>query len=364
MKWHMSWICVLLAILGVHGAGASGLKNAEGPAPRIEFHLFGGDMTPGAPLASWYKNIGITDVWLYPVNGAFPQDQPRDTQLNVAQMEANGILATYRKNNIHFWWFERPVPDYMYYVDSRVPGAPRDVIWSSSATADARWKSICDGIRSLYGGARNAGFEGIVYDTEAYYSYKGQGIPWLWQGHEGQLGPLGNYYLRGKQVGDAILSVWPNARVMLVYSFGYLAEYWWYKGLQDSGVDVFLAIEHTYGAGPAKAGDHWYQHWWRPGMLAGVVSDKRSSFDFIPDDRHIVSGLFPIDFGTKNLNYEFRYFMEQISQARRLSGGGPFAVWIWPQGPFTPDSWQSVAYPEGVSANDYFELMRSSSLQN
>ena len=335
----------------------------ETSAGKIQYHLFGGDMRIGAPLAPWYRQIGITDVWLYPLQGAFPQDQRTEDQKSVDDLQREGILRSYNANGIRYWWMERPVPDYLYVIQSRSSDASPGVIWSSGESPDAAWKAICEGIRLTYGGARAAGFEGIVYDNEGYYSYVGPGKPWLWQGHDQELGPQGNYYTRGVQIGKAILSVWPEARVMMVYAIGYPGEYWWYKGFHDSGVDLYLAVEHTYGAGPAKAGDQWYQHWWRPGELKGVVQEKRAFFNFLPDDRHVVSGLFPIDFGAHAPNYDFKYFREQIEQASTLSGSGPFAVWIWPQGEFTPESFRSVAYPAGVTAEDYLGVMRSTSLQ-
>ena len=354
------------AAAGVSEGNAVGSDKSGGSLAhqKLEVHLFGGDMRPGAPLARWYRDIGITDVWLYPVHGAFPQDQAPETQRSLPQLAEDGILGAYGANAIRYWWFERPVPDYFYYMDSQGADPGKDVIWGTTERAEARWAEVCGNIQRIYGSVRDAGFAGIVYDNEAYYSYAGPAKRWLWEGHEGQLGPTGNYYRRGKQVGSAIMSVWPNPRVMMVYSFGYPGEYWWYKGFKDSGVDLYLAVEHTYGAGPAKSGDQWYQHWWRPGKLTGIVEWKRSVFRFLKDNRHVVPGLFPIDFGTGLPNYEFRYFKEQLQQASALAGDGPFSVWLWPQGDFSPERWNDIRFPPGISANDYVNLLKSYSLQN
>lgn len=342
-------------------AAAHGSEIAPIDSPnRIQIHLFGGDVSPRAPLAFWYHEIGITDVWLYSLKGVFPQDQRPSDQRSLSELAHDGVLVGYSANQIRYWWFERPVPDYLYYsYRAQHPSVDdSDNIWSSRSSADGEWDVVCRRIGALYGSLRDAGFAGIVYDNEGYYSYKESERPWVWGGHDGELGPDGNYYKRGLEVGAAISAVWPRARAIMVYSFGYPGEYWWYKGLHDAGVDIYLGIEHSYGAGPAKPGDHWYQHWWSRGELTGVVKEKCALFNFVPDDRHIISGLFPIDFGRAEPNYDLTYFREQLRQASTLTGSGPFAVWIWPQGPFTPGSWKEVRYPEGVSREDYWRLMR------
>ncbi|MBE3063439.1 MAG: hypothetical protein IMZ69_00235, partial [Spirochaetes bacterium] len=288
---------------------------------------------------------------------------PEDQQ-SIENLKKNNVLVSYRQSSINYWWFERPVPDVMYYQDESRADVDKDVIWGDSTFINGQWATMCDRIATVYANVCEEGFSGIVYDNEAYYSYVGKGKPWLWEGHPGELGPNGNYYKRGLQIGKAIGSVWPRAKVMMVYAMGYPGEYWWYKGFQDAGVDLYLAIEHTYGAGPEKLGDQWYQHWWRAGQLTGVVDEKRTLFDFIPDDRHIVSGVFPIDFGAGKQNYDVRYFAEQLRQVSTLRGAGPFGVWIWPQGSFTPDSWKVVRYPQGTTFDSYWGVMRSYSLQD
>jgi hypothetical protein len=341
---------------------SAGLPNNGSPgtpASRIDIHLFGGDLGPGAPLAAWYRSVGITDVWLYFVKGVFPQDQPPESQLDLASLEDTGVLAGYRREGIRFWWFERPVPDYLYYLNMGLAELESDGIWGRSPSVDRIWESIGISIANTYGRVRNAGFSGLVFDNEAYYSYKGSGTPWLWEGHSRELGLNGNYYRRGLQVGQYIQAAWSGAHIIMVYGIGYPGEYWWYRGFHDSGVDLFLAVEHTYGAGPWKPGDQWYQHWWSPLQLKGVIASKREVFDFIEDDRHILAGLFPIDFTLKSQNYAFRYFAQQLGQAAQLSGNVPFGVWIWPQGPFTPDSWQTINYTDKSSFADYWEIMKS-----
>ncbi len=353
-------VACALGFAGAPAVQAGGTPEGQTtPGSLLAVHLFGGDMRPGAPLAAWYHEIGITDVWLYTVKGAFPQDQDPATQRDPGQLEADGILDSYRQNRVRYWWFERPVPDYLYYNESGSPAAPREVIWSSGASTDAAWASVCEAIADVYPRVRAAGFEGIVYDNEAYYSYQGPGKPWLWQGNERQLGPQGNYYLRGRQVGDAIIRAWPGAKVLMVYSFGYDGEYWWYRGFHDAGVDVFLAVEHTYGAGPPHAGDQWYQHWFRGMHLPATVAWKRAIFNFLPDDQHVISGLFPIDFSAGLQNYDLRYFRQQLQEAQGLSAGNRGAIWLWPQGDFSPQSWEAVHYSDGSTAADYLAALRA-----
>jgi hypothetical protein len=327
---------------------------------KIQIHLFGGDLSAHVPLATWYHEIGITDVWLYSLNGVFPQDQPASTQRSLSQLEVDGVLAAYSSSQIRYWWFERPVPDYFYlkYREEYSTEGNSDTIWASGSRADRAWERICRRVEAFYGAVRDAGFAGIVYDNEAYYTYQGFARPWTWGGHDSELGLAGNYYRRGVEVGSAINTVWPRAKVIMVYSFGYPGEYWWYKGFHDAGIDVYLGIEHSYGAGPPRLGDEWYQHWWSGGGLAGIVKEKRAFFDFITDDRHVSAGLFPIDFGRALPNYDLIYFREQLQQAAMLSGSGPIVVWIWPQGDFTPNRWKDVKYPDGIFREDYWRLMR------
>jgi hypothetical protein len=331
------------------------------PPRRVDVHLYGGDTSPGAPLASWYRSVGITDVWLYPLKGAFPQDQRPETQQTARELEANETLASYRKNHIRYWWFERPVPDFFYHVAKRAD-APGSNLWDSSSKTASLWAGVCERIASIYPQARKAGFCGVVYDTESYYSYqgdeKGREKPWVWGGHDDQLGLNGNYYKRGLQIGRAIHSVWPDAKVLMVYAFGYEGEVWYYRGVKDGGADLYIGPEHTYGAGPPERGNQWYQSWWQGRKTKDTCDWKRAQFSYIADNQHVMAGVFPIDFGAKTPNYRAEYFHEQLQSAAEADSKGPIAVWIWPQGPFTPQSWQEVKYASGESADDYLQVLR------
>ena len=323
---------------------------------RIEVHLFGGDMTPGAPLAAWYRDIGITDLWLYPFQGAFPQDQRPETQQTPEQVA--GLLAAYRKHGLRYWWMERPVPDVLYQT---AKGEGRQ-LWDGSAETDQQWQAVCRRIGEICPRVKAAGFRGIVYDNESYYSYqgdeKGDQRPWLWGGHASECGPQGHYYQRGLQVGRAIRAAWPEARVVMVYAFGYEGERWWYQGFHDAGVDLYLGPEHTYGSGPPDLGPAWYQSWWQGRHLKATCDWKRTQFPFVADNTHIVAGLFPIEFTAKQPNYRARHFWEQLQEAATADPRGPIPVWIWPQGPFTPESWQQVQYSAPDTAESYLQALR------
>lgn len=332
------------------------------PARRVEVHLYGGDLCDGAPLASWYREIGLTDVWLYPLKGAFPQDQRPETQKTAQDLEEAGTLDAYRRNHLRYWWFERPVPDFFYETSKRAD-FPQSHLWDDSPETAALWAAVCDKIATIYPTARQAGFAGLVYDTEAYYSYQGdesgQEKPWLWGGHADQYGLDGNYYQRGRQVGQAIQAVWPKAKVIIAYSFGYEGERWWYQGLMDGGVELYLGPEHSYGAGPpGDLGDAWYQSWWGGRKTKETCDWKRTQFPFIPNNQRIVAGLFPIDFGAQKPNYRAKYFREQVASAANDDPNGPIPVWIWPQGPFSPASWAAVNYAPGDTAADYLQVLR------
>ena len=141
-------------------------------------------------------------------------------------------------------------------------------LWDRSPETDRAWADVCAKIRTIYPQVKAAGFRGVVYDTESYYSYQGDeaGLqkPWVWGGHASQYGPQGMYYRRGQQMGAAMKTAWPGIRVIMVYAFGYPGERWWYEGVRDAGVTLLLGPEHTYGAGPpGDLGAAWYQSWWQ-----------------------------------------------------------------------------------------------------
>jgi hypothetical protein len=334
------------------------VASAGDASRRVEVHLFGGDMTDGALLAPWYRNIGITDVWLYTLQGAFPQDQAPETQRSVQDLQDDGVLDSYRANHVRYWWFERPVPDVLY---TQAKHEDSD-LWDGSQASDAAWDEVCRRIGEIYPQVRAAGFEGLVYDNEAYYSYEGDEAgetkPWVWGGHADEYGPEGGYRRRGLQVGKAVRAVWPQAKVIMVYAFGYEGERWWYQGFADAGLRVYLAPEHTYGAGPGDLGHAWYQSWWRGRKTKATCDWKRAQFPFIESNQRVIAGLFPIDFGAGKPNYRAADFRAQLDSAANDDPDGPIAVWLWPQGPFTPASWDSVTYAEGDSSWDYLDALK------
>jgi hypothetical protein len=338
-----------------------GGSMASAPSRRVEVHLFGGDLSDGAPLAPWYREIGITDVWLYPLKGAFPQDQRPETQRTAEELRAAGVLGAYRRNKLRYWWFERPVPDVLYERCKR-PESPAANLWDGSPETEAVWAEVCQRVAEIYPRVRAAGFAGLVYDNEAYYSYqgdeRGDTKPWVWGGHATEYGREGHTYRRGLQVGRAIHAVWPQARVIMVYAFGYEGERWWYQGFADAGLPVYLGAEHTYGAGPGDLGNAWYQSWWQGRATKETCDWKRIQFPFVTSNRRVIAGLFPIDFGARKPNYRARYFREQLASAANDDPAGPIPVWLWPQGPFTPESWQAVVHPEGETAADYLQALR------
>lgn len=355
----------LLAVLAV--ASPSCVSTA--PSRRVEVHLYGGSWDKGALLlAPWYRSVGITDVWLPYPKGAFPVDAGPELQgvYSLDEIKAIGTLDAYRKNHIRYWWFERPVPDY-FYEKSKRPDFPKSHLWDSNTDTDALWTDVCNKIKSIYPQVRKAGYSGIVYDSEAYYSYKGDASgkaekPWLWGGHDDQYGFNGNYYKRGLQMGQAINAVWPKAKMIIAYAFGYDGERWWYQGLNDAGLDFYIGPEHTYGAGPyvnmPELGNEWYQSWWQGRKTKETCDWKRTQFPFIRDNQHVNAGLFPIEFNTKKALYRAKYFREQLAGAANDDPKGPIPVWIWPQGPFTPEGFQAVKYASGETAEDYLNALR------
>lgn len=368
MQLAVCFSCFLVGSLSWSAEPVKNMGKNTVSAPtsrRVEVHLYGADMRVGAPLARWYHEIGITDVWLAYAKGAFPQDTANNgyapDALPVETLAANGTLAAYRENQIRYWWFERPVPDFLYQISKR-PDFPKSNLWDTSAETDAVWAGIGQKIAAIYPRVRQAGFSGLVYDTEAYYSYqgdeKGTLKPWIWGGHDAQYGRTGNYYKRGMQVGQAIHAAWPHAKVIIAYAFGYPGERWWYQGLKDGGVDLILGPEHSYGAGPGDFGREYFQTWWEGRTTKQTCDWKRTQFPFIRDNQHVNAGLFPIDFNAKKQNYRVQYFRQQLASAANDDPAGPIPVWLWPQGPFTPQSFQDVKYVTGDRAKDYFDALR------
>ena len=359
---RFSWMAILILLAAAVFSTPSLVANeAQKPARRrIDVHLFGGDLTPGAPLASWYHEIGITDVWLYPLKGAFPQDQRPEDQKTVEDLVREKTLKHYRDNHIRYWWFERPVPDF-FYLTGKGKGGPGSHIWDDSPETDVLWNDVCRRIHEIYPTARDAGFAGVVYDNESYYTYggdeSGKKKPWVWGGHDDQYGKSGNYYRRGLQVGRAIHAAWPEAKVIMVYAFGYQGERWWYQGVNDGGAEVVIGPEHTYGAGPGDLGSQYYNRWWNGRKTKATCDDKRKQFPFIPDNDRVLAGLFPIDFGARKPNYRAKHFREQLESAA-TEDTAPIHVWLWPQGAFTPESWKAVEYAEGEGAEDYLRALR------
>ena len=144
----------------------------------------------------------------------------------------------------------------------------------------------------------------------------------------------------------------------MVYAFGYAGERWWYQGFHDAGVDFYLGVEHTYGAGPGDLGKAWYQSWWGGRRLRQTCDWKRTQFPFVASNQRTIAGLFPIDFGARKPNYRARYFREQLAEAAGADREVPIPVWVWPQGPFTPESWRNIAYADGDTAEDYLRALR------
>lgn len=355
---------MLIVCLGVYAfltcLGADADEVAGGR--RVDVHLYGsGDAATDAKLAPWYREIGVTDLWVYMLEGAFPQDQRAEAQLSIEELQGFGFLETYSKNGLRYWWFERPVPDFAYVTYERPDGSKAD-LWDSSAETEAFWNGVCERVREVYPEVGKAGFRGLVFDNEAYYSYKGDESgkekPWVWGGHEDQYGLGGNYHKRGLQVGRAIKAVWPDAKVIMVYAFGYPGERWWYQGFKDAGLEVFLGAEHTYGAGPAKEGTAWYQSWWQGKRTKEMCDLKRKQFPFVRDNQHVMAGVFPVDFKNSRPNYLAKYFREQVDSAANGDPAGAIPIWIWPEGPFTPESWKSIACQEGETPDDYLKVLR------
>lgn len=145
----------------------------------------------------------------------------------------------------------------------------------------------------------------------------------------------------------------------MVYCHGYESERWWYQGFRDGGVDLYLGVEHTYGAGPpGDLGKAWYQSWWGGRKTKETCDWKRQQFPFIVDNQHVIAGLFPIDFGKEKPNYRAKYFREQLLSAANADSTGPIPVWFYAQGPFSPESWKQVDFAPGDTAEDYLQVLR------
>jgi hypothetical protein len=90
--------------------------------------------------------------------------------------------------------------------------------------------------------------------------------------------PGGLYYQRGRQVGDAINKAWPGAQVKMVYGFPYFGLQQWVKGHYDAGLNVKIAVEHTYGAGPCTPGQPWFTCAWGGSNTSVVAAHEAANW--------------------------------------------------------------------------------------
>ena len=303
----------------------------------------GGPLTPAH--ASFIQRQGVTAAWVAYMAGAFATDKPRAALLPLDA--AKHVAKTYAAAEVAPWFFERAVPGFLYVGHHDV--------WNSTPSADALWAECAANVSRVYPRVREMGFRGLVYDNEADYTPNtvlpsGRVVSGFWYQPE-QFGLKGNYYRRGRQIGDAIAAVWPNASIRMTYGYNWPGLELWVRGHVDAGLRVRIGIEDTYGAGPCLPGRPWWTCWDGGGHGKGsghktsvTANAEAGSWPIAGGVTEKVSaGLAPLLLETHTAQYAPVYFEQQLRSALCDEAAGPLEVWLWLGGDLTPASLANIS---------------------
>ena len=115
--------------------------------------------TNDSSLPAFYRSVGVTDVLLPYIAGAFDVDN--NTRMLLPD-QARPTVRRYAEEAISAWMFERPAPA-AEWVEHKF-------LWNSSMESDALWTRIIVRLAQRYPAARAAGFAGLSFDCEDYVS--------------------------------------------------------------------------------------------------------------------------------------------------------------------------------------------------
>jgi hypothetical protein len=369
------------------------------PSPRrLSISYYGApNSNVSAATASFLRSVGVTEVWVPYLAGAWPVDccgshayakeGLHGGLISLRQVREERLVQTYGGAGIRTWFFERPVPDFEW---TGTAGTIGKAMWNASAEIDEGWAALAANISRVYPEVKALGFAGLVFDNEGYYSgvCKDPGpVSCLW--HQSSAfdrtvgGKLvrGAYYRRGKQIGAAIKAAWPEVKVIMAYGFPYPGLQQWVQGHVDAGVDVQVGTEHTYGSGPCS-GPYYTGRWYQCAFevqcgphndcahqLSGVLDLESKQWPpGLVKDR-MTAGIGPLalgGYGSPAPQYESRYLAQQLHSALCDDAHGALDVWLWMAGALRPQTLAKInrTASEPGGAHDYTSLLYAYSSHN
>lgn len=270
------------------------------------------------------KDITVTDVWLDYVETAFPQT---NNNAGLKLFEDSGVLRQLSARGIKYWLAEHEAFTFMV-------SSPEDL------QDDLKWQTTYRQAATIYARAKKLGFRGIVYDAEDYdgvsaeaaEQYKSINEPVdAWCFSE-EFGYSGMYYQRGLKLGKIIKEVFGGPLMQVYEARNYAAtddhkagNYWWLKGINDGGTEVWIATERTYGAGNNEipVGLEHLGKWFVD--LRMYVNAVYQSYPFAT---RVLPGFHPWNTRTRQPNYLPKYLDQQLEMAENIAPG----YWIYTEG--------------------------------
>jgi len=318
--------------IGFSGGGANGSIS--------EVEFFGRENLPERHLMCWSsdlqkdfldkldyldRDLGVTDLWLDYVETAFPQS---NNNSGLRMWEESGALAEFRKRGIRYWLAEHEA--FTHMVND--PADLRD---------EARWLTTFRQMRQIYPKARALGFRGLVLDAEDYdgvskaaqEKYKDAASHVDAWAFADEFGLSGMYYHRGLQFGRALKEVW-DAPLLQVYEARLYAgkndciqgNYWWLKGIHESGIEIWIATERTYGAGKGEVENEYAEYcrrWFV--QMPEYLPQVHQGYPFAA---RVLPGFAPWITRIGKPNYLPKYLDQQLEIARNCAMG----YWIYNEG--------------------------------
>ncbi|MBN1343117.1 MAG: discoidin domain-containing protein [Phycisphaerae bacterium] len=320
---------VRIEFRGGSGDGAIGDVELFGFENRPERHLmcWSGDIERDflEKLDYFDRDLGVTDLWLDFVETAFPQTNHNS---GFDLWVESGALEGFRKRGIRYWLAEHEA--FTFLVNG--PEDLRD---------ERRWLTTLRQARHVYARAKALGFRGLVLDAEDYggvtkaaeakYQEVADHVDaWCFAD---EFGVSGMYYHRGREYGQVLKEAWDCPLIQVYEARMYAGKpdcragnYWWLKGIHDSGVEIWIATEKTYGAGKLEIGSDSPAHcrqWFV--RLPEFMPKVHEAYPFAA---RVLPGFHPWNTRIKQPNYLPRYLDEQLDAARDCARG----YWIYCEG--------------------------------
>jgi len=304
--------------------------------------------------AQYLTDIGVTDIWIDYVETAFPQT---NNNIGFNDLVASNALKELKKRDIRYWLGEHEAFTTM-------------VTSVDDLRNDAMWETTLREMKKVYSKAKELGFNGIVMDAENYSGlYEKYIVPEFtdhftsWSFKE-EWGYGGEYYHRGLQVGKVIKETMGSKYIQLYEARLYAdkndcrqGNYWWLKGINDAGVDIWIATEKSYGAGNREIQykdlpEHLF-YWFieTPDLVEQVMTQY-------PFAKRVIPGYHPWNTRVKVPCYLPKYFKEQIDNTKVLTE----SFWMYNEGnPKNGDPRLTLdrdfCKKYGITPEDYFDVL-------